>query len=538
MSRPEDAALRRQLTSLQKRLNAIVTRVSDTLDEQRFGRYVLLTLFSLAYFTITLHHAGRKLFWYDEVFTIYLSRLPDLGSLWAALKNGVDFNPPLIYPLTKLSEHFFGEGPLGVRLPAIVGFWILCLCLFRFVALRASVLGALVSLVFPMTTMAYWYAYEARPHAVVLAFCGISLVCWQTVADRTSGRFWWLFGMGAALFSALLTHSYAFLLFFPIACGELWRAAVNRKPDWPVWATMVVSSSAVLVSLPILHATRSYIGAHPFFLPAAHTLTASYTSTLAPAGGILLGSMALLLLARIPDQSTHSSRTPRAHELVALSALTATPIVAYIMAKLTSAPLLPRYTMVFVAGVACLLGFLAARTPVAAVGILVLLSAEIGLRADTFRRQLTVSEPSTNYEISTSLASFQQRYRWMKASANKDVPIVLLHPADIMPVAYYAPRDLLSRLTYVMWSDSDINGENVERLIACCNPPVARPVHFSEFVAAHDKFLVFAPTRWISWLARFIPDGATVSIEQISDENFLAVVSYPKETNGSLSDHQ
>src|SRR5262249_48235873 len=151
---------------------------------------------------------------------------------------GVDFNPPLIYPLTKLSQQFVSAGPVGVRLPAIVGFWVLCLCLFRFVAVRSSVLGALVSLLFPMSTMAYWYAYEARPHAFVLAVCGLSLVCWQAAADRTSGRFWCLLGMGAALFAALLTHSYAFLLFFPLAAGEFWRMVVNRKPDWAVWGTI------------------------------------------------------------------------------------------------------------------------------------------------------------------------------------------------------------------------------------------------------------------------------------------------------------
>jgi Dolichyl-phosphate-mannose-protein mannosyltransferase len=548
MSRPDSVALSQGLTSLERKINAIANRVSDTLDEHRFVPYVLLTLFSLAYFTITRHHAVRKLFWYDELFTIYLSRLPDLGSLWTALRNGVDFNPPLIYPLTRLSEHLVGEGPLGVRVPAILGFWVLCLCLFRFVVVRSSVLGALISLLFPMVTMAYWYAYEARPHALVLAFCGISLVCWQRAAERTSGRFWSLFGMGAALFSALLTHSYAFLLFFPLAAGEFWRAAVNRKPDWPVWGTMALSASGVLVSLPLLHAARSYIGPNEFFLPTALTLAESYQSTLAPAVGILLGSLAFLLLARIPHQPTQSSRTPRPHELVALWALAGTPIVAYIVARLTSAPLLPRYTMVFVAGVACLLGFLAARRPVAAIAILVLLAAEIGISANTFRRDVAISEPSSmrlgwqGNRISTSLALFQERYQWIEASANKDVPVVVLNPIEFMPTSYYAPPDLVSRLTYVMWLDFDVNGENIARLIKCCQASVTRPVHSSEFLAAHDRFLVFAPTSWVSLLARFIPDGATVAIEKISGENFLASVSYPKKgataAAGSIFDHQ
>jgi hypothetical protein len=64
------------------------------------------------YFLLTCYRASRKLFWFDELFTLYISRLPDMATLWSALKQGVDHNPPLFYAVTRFSGSLFGEGQL------------------------------------------------------------------------------------------------------------------------------------------------------------------------------------------------------------------------------------------------------------------------------------------------------------------------------------------------------------------------------------------------------------------------------------------
>ena len=124
-------------------------------------RYSLILAFGVLYALATRYRAGRKLFWYDEIFTFYLSRLPDVSSLWSALKMGADFNPPLFYMITHYSQALFGEGHLGTRMPEIAGFGIFCLCLYRFVSSRTSVLAGLISMLFPMVTTAYFYSYDA-----------------------------------------------------------------------------------------------------------------------------------------------------------------------------------------------------------------------------------------------------------------------------------------------------------------------------------------------------------------------------------------
>ena len=45
------------------------------------SQYLVLALFSIIYFAASCYRASGKLFWYDEIFTVYLSRLPDLATL-------------------------------------------------------------------------------------------------------------------------------------------------------------------------------------------------------------------------------------------------------------------------------------------------------------------------------------------------------------------------------------------------------------------------------------------------------------------------
>ena len=84
--------------------------------------YVLAVLLTIGYFSDTLFRAARKLYWFDELFTLYIARLPDFKSQWRVLMAGVDFNPPLLYVLTRFSNNALGERPVSTRLPEIVGF--------------------------------------------------------------------------------------------------------------------------------------------------------------------------------------------------------------------------------------------------------------------------------------------------------------------------------------------------------------------------------------------------------------------------------
>jgi hypothetical protein len=79
------------LTQWGELLETNAGRLSEALSRKK---YVVILIFSIAYAFETCYFASRKLFWFDELFTVYISRLPDLASIWHALSEGVDANPP------------------------------------------------------------------------------------------------------------------------------------------------------------------------------------------------------------------------------------------------------------------------------------------------------------------------------------------------------------------------------------------------------------------------------------------------------------
>ncbi len=325
-------------------------------------RYVFLVLVSLAYFAITLYRAQRKLFWFDELFTFYIARLPDLGSIWAACKSGADFNPPLLYLLTRWSQAVFGAAELGTRMPQVVGFWLFCLCLYRFVSVRSGALGGFVALLFPLTTGGYWYAYEARSYGLVLGFFGLALICWQALADGAAHRPVMLAGLTASLTCAALCHAYAFLLFVPFGLGELARTILRRRFDFLAWCALLVPLAVLVATvLPLLQAIKA---AHiPRALPSpGNTIWSSWDLSFAPhfALGVVLVLAAQSLWQRtspaLPRNHSTSSRPFAAHEIVALGALLGTPVFAFIATRVAGVPSFGRYSLIAMAGLACLVG--------------------------------------------------------------------------------------------------------------------------------------------------------------------------------------
>jgi hypothetical protein len=503
-------------------LNSVAHWLSESLEHHKG---VVLAVFSIAYFGLTFYRASRKLFWFDELFTVYLSRLPDFRSVWRFLQNSVDFQV-VLFLLTWFSKHIFGEGPMATRLPEILGFWVFCLCLFRFVSLRLSVLSAYVSLLFPLVTGAYWYAYEARAYGLVLGFCGIALVSWQAATENTERRGWWLFALGGSLACAILTHSYAFLIFAPIVLGELWRTTSRKRLDWPVWTTIAVSSLALLTSIPFMHAAAG-VGSQPFFFPNLHKLHTAYQDLLIPSGATILAGW-LLLTCLFHEETENLRHEPglRSYEVFALWAFVAVPVFEYAAAKLTGAPFLSRYAITAVAGFAGLLGVAVAKRPALAIATIFLVAVQIGFDFQKFAAGSFLVEPSSGYQVSTDIHEFRERYEWM--SEDKTLPIVLIDNLDYMSTSFYAPASVASQLVYVVWPKEDIiMGEMSARLRACCNAEPA-VVGRADFLASHDTFLVYGGPRSAYRLEYFVKAGATVKTQRETSDHFLVLVTYSK----------
>ena len=209
-------------------------RLAVTLEKHR---YLVLLLLTLLYAAGAILHARSKPLWFDEIVTFISASPADVSTAWKAAQQ-CDASPPLPHLLTHFSLLWFGVSEVTVRLPAILGFWIFCLCLFSFTR-RLGIYYALTALLLPIATEAYSYAYEARAYGLELAFCGLALLSWQAAANgRRRGLA--CTGLALSLMGALLCHYYALLLYVPLAGAEAFRSYRRRRVDWPIWAALAV----------------------------------------------------------------------------------------------------------------------------------------------------------------------------------------------------------------------------------------------------------------------------------------------------------
>ncbi len=237
------------MNTLTERLRNFTTSIGRWGEKNRFE---CLAAVSFLYLIPTLILGLRRM-WFDELHTSYLARLPNLEAIWSALKEGADFNPPFLYLATRASHTLFGSGELATRLPEITGFLVMCFCLYYFVSRRCGFAYGLLAMTFPLITVAYNYAAEARTYALTLGWGGLALVCWQAAAEGRRRRMA-LIGFTLSLAGALLTHCYAVLTMAPFVLGELARAAQKRRIDWPVLLCIAIACTAALSYLPLFGA--------------------------------------------------------------------------------------------------------------------------------------------------------------------------------------------------------------------------------------------------------------------------------------------
>ncbi len=163
------------------RVQRIARRANRLAEHADRSRVLPIAVLSLLYVAVTIVFAQRKLMWNDELYTYYMARLPTMSDVWAALMSRGEQTPPFFYWTTRVSFALFGVNNLSVRLPEILGFWVMLASLYVFVARRSSSLAGLCAAAFPLVTIAYSYAFEARPYGLLLGFGALALVSWQSV---------------------------------------------------------------------------------------------------------------------------------------------------------------------------------------------------------------------------------------------------------------------------------------------------------------------------------------------------------------------
>ena len=466
---------------------------------------IAFLLLSALYFLDTFLRATLKTFWYDELFTVYLCRLPSFHATWAAVLNRTDLNPPLFYLVTRWAQHWTGEGLIATRLPAIIGFWIFCACLYFFIAPRLGRICGSIAALAPWFTYAGYYAYEARPHGAVLAWCGLMLVCWQrsrgeAPAVRKNSNLW-LAGLFLSFLAALLTHVYAIFLSVPFLLVELDHLLRRRRIH--LWTCLAFLVPPCLVSTLYLRMSRNYssgeasggLHVHPYEIIQHFIITVF--------GPSLVLLILLLALLAWRNRRSHPSHSPAAsltrEELIVALGFLLLPILGVVAAKLTHGPYFDRYFLAATAGFAMLLAQIVAtsgtRSLVArglcAVMLLFLVSdALIAAYCHWRHADLDQIGPGNLIVFAPDPARpFARNDSLLLDTSQLDI-LVTGHP-DYLFLEYYAPPELRRRLIFAAPTPTEGFLVSYRRLSRWTGIGL-QTTTFDEYFANHRDFLVYA----------------------------------------------
>lgn len=490
----------------------------------------LLVLFSILYFADTCLRASEKAFWFDELCTLYICRLPSMHAVWQAVLHGADYNPPLFYVFTRAANGLFGEGLIATRLPAIIGVWVLCLCLFRFVYRRAGILPAWIALLFPLLTSAYFYAYEARPHGIVLGFCGLALITWQ-MWDEEPRRVGWLAAFSAALACAFFTHCYAILLGVPFALAELTGPIRIRQIRWGFWMALAIPGvSAGLSFLPLLRSYKTFTAGTLFadmFRAGFHQLPAFYLMLLSPA--ILILILALIAFA---GRCQGFGGVTKASELALMLGLIAIPIFGILLGKVVKGPFIPRYFMSAVAGFALLLAFGSAWGKARNIAAVVLAMVVTFGVTESFVKLVwhwkhgvgeALEEPSGKNPMDTTPGHPMAAYSVLTSIDDTTLPVAVIDPLQFLYFVHYDPR-LAQHLYYVSPSKDELFSRLYKTMRESCHVHYNRERTLDDFVPQEKHFYVTGSTGYLFELQTLIETGGKIQSLRFGGPQFLAEI--------------
>jgi hypothetical protein len=259
-----------------------------------------------------------------------------------------------------------------------------------------------------------------------------------------------------------------------------------------------------------------------------------YGSLLGPAATLttfVLGLICLDFLGRrtpAGDPSAPSKNEERrfqSHEKVALVGFLTIPCFSYLAARLSGAPMMDRYSLATVAGIAAVLGVAAGKRAITGLFVLTVLSALLARQFMNFVHAVDIKEPAGGLMISTTPGIFNQRYYFMSSGEDKELPIVLLDTWEWAATFFYAPAEIAPRLVYLA-EEGNFNANAYRRLQNCCRA-AGKLATLDEILATTNTFLVYSPSSSFSGINRFTATGGTISVKTITADYALFQVTYP-----------
>jgi hypothetical protein len=471
------------------RIVGLAMEVSDTLQGMihRY-RYVLLALYSVSLLALLGLIAARTHFWYDESFTLLIASLPNGRAIWDALAHGAENQPPLHFWFVHLALPVSRTLELSARIPSILSFWLMTLCLYRTVAKETNTTYGFIAMLIPFTTPTVYFAYEARGYAPLLLFASASVLFWQ-MAKSGERRPWSVVLIFLTLTASAYSHYYGVLLYLPFILTELAAGLLKKRWDWPVLLAILFAGIALVPLAPIMLAVGRYT---EMFADPPLTLVQNLYGRLFGLPGVILGLMTLaagLLGSDRPSPPSPSGSRPiwasRAGTLFLLI-FCLLPLAGFFLAKLATNAYADRYFVFTVVGFSIAVALMLYQRCRDHSWLAVCCLFAITLMA-TLELRRHYTEPGYRAGSSVSVDAAVESTR----HAQEGTEPILLPGLFYLPVYHYSSPEVRPRLYF-------LDDEPTEHFsVAARRLAVVRPIaimSLKELFEKYSRFYVYMPS--------------------------------------------
>jgi hypothetical protein len=494
-----------------------VVRLADAIDAsltKHFWRWA--ALFTLVFLACSIARDLRTTLWFDELFTLYLAKLPGPEDIIGYN----DVSPPLYPILAHWLLPIVGNEALAIRLPATLGYCAMMVCLWAFCRHRLPAAFAFAASLLTFERGLY-FATEGRAYGLVLGCAAGALLCWQMAAQGHK-RAWTVPLLALCLSLMVALHYYSIFFLVPLLLAELVRWRTSRRVDLGIAAAMVPAPLVLGLHYALFVADQDF-GAYFWAQPSLGGIVSFYERFLL--SPLILGGLALLVAVLLAGSSLHRDSTQRTtfppHEWTAIAALVLLPPVVIVVSMYTTQAFIERYILWAVIGFAVLgaAGWSAVVRGRAAVGVALIVIAVASAA------RLEIGPLFETLVLRTAEGLRQELTAVAREGAE---PIVVANAHAFLELSYYLDSPLRERLVFPLSRDLDLQyrGFDTDALTlgALSRRAPIRAKPFDEILAENTTFLLAATER--DYLQQYLT-ATGYRVDPVRDATMLYRVQAP-----------